>query len=282
MNARPSKAQAESIRAKLANLARSRGHPYDKLMTIFLLERAALRLVADEVLARHIIFKGGYVVLRVYNSPRYTTDLDALLRGLPPEEAMARIRMAVEANLGDAVWYVYEETVDLKTQGEYGGTRLVFRAGIGEQLTDLTRAQVIKLDFGIGDPVVPKPLTIVTKLTLGEGELSWQVYRVETILAEKLHALVTLGARNSRSKDVFDVNLLLPQAALEDLKSALTATFAFRGDPLPTSLADTIMANDRRLLRAGWQSALRAVSDAFREFDETYDLLVEQLRARGL
>lgn len=63
------KAQTASITAKLSALARAKAMPYDRLLTIFFIERAATRLVADPYLAEHLIFKGGYVNVRVYESP---------------------------------------------------------------------------------------------------------------------------------------------------------------------------------------------------------------------
>jgi hypothetical protein len=49
--------------------------------TVFLIERLVARLIADKKLSQNLVFKGGFVGLRVYDSPRYTIDLDALLIG---------------------------------------------------------------------------------------------------------------------------------------------------------------------------------------------------------
>jgi hypothetical protein len=48
--------------------------------------------------------------------------------------------------------------VDLTTQGEYGGIRHIYRAGIVEILKNLKKAQVVHFDLGIGAPVTPGPL----------------------------------------------------------------------------------------------------------------------------
>ena len=71
--------QAKSITAKLSKISRTTGINYQSISTTFLLERLLARLVADKKLAKSLVFKGGYVGLRVYNSNRYTIDLDALL-----------------------------------------------------------------------------------------------------------------------------------------------------------------------------------------------------------
>ena len=53
--------------------------------------------------------------------------------------------------MNDGVWFRFEGQIDLATQGEYGGIRHSYRAGIGEVLKNLKKAQVINFDLGIGD-----------------------------------------------------------------------------------------------------------------------------------
>jgi hypothetical protein len=119
-----SKAQLQSIQAKLKKVATQRGSTYQEMLTLFLLERAAVRLLSDVNLQNNLIFKGGYVGVRVYNSPRYTTDLDAVVRGMDPKDAISRIKTAMDVDTGDGTWFQYEGTEDLKTQGDYGGIGL--------------------------------------------------------------------------------------------------------------------------------------------------------------
>ena len=113
-----SKAQIQSIQAKLNNLAKQRGSTLQQMLTLFLLERTAVRLLADPRLQKNIIFKGGYVGVRVYNSQRYTTDLDAVVRGMDPNDAISRIKSAMDVDPGDGAWFRFEGTEDLKTQGD--------------------------------------------------------------------------------------------------------------------------------------------------------------------
>ena len=73
------KVKGSSIRQKLIDLSKKLRVPYQNVETAFLLERLVARFVSDKSLDRHLVFKGGFVGLRVYNSHRYTVDLDALL-----------------------------------------------------------------------------------------------------------------------------------------------------------------------------------------------------------
>jgi hypothetical protein len=146
---------AKSIAAKLSSIAQSKGLPYQLISTTFLLERLLARLILDSRLAKSLVFKGGYVGLRVYDSPRYTIDLDALLLKADLNETLKRTIAAAQKDISDGTWLLFESQADSKTQGEYGGVRQVFRAGLGEPLKDVRRAQTINFDLGIGDPVTP-------------------------------------------------------------------------------------------------------------------------------
>jgi hypothetical protein len=188
------KDQARSITAKLSQLSKDLGVAYPKIFTEFILERLAYRLISHSDLRGKLVFKGGYVSLRVYESPRYTIDLDALLRRGRLDSIASVVRLAAEEEGTDGVWFRLEKTVDLQTQGEYGGLRIVMRAGLGEIPKNLKKAQIVHLDIGKGDPVVPGPVEVETPFILGGGSLSWRVYPVETTVAEKLHALVVRGS----------------------------------------------------------------------------------------
>ncbi len=156
-----------------------------------------------------------------------------------------------------------------------------FRAGLGAPPEDKRRAQIINLDIGTGDPITRGAQDEKTPTTLGVGELSWRVYPIETIVAEKLHPLVNLGAENSRSKDIFDLAFYLPNAKSGLLKQAIARTFAHRGDEVPNSIASEIETMDRSLLRRGWRSATGAIRPA-PDFDDTIKLVIEWLRRHAV
>ena len=145
---------------------------YQYIATSFLLERLVARIVSDSNLYKCIIFKGGYVALRIYESNRYTIDLDALLSKPHLRETLKQTKEAAEKDIGDAVWFRFEKEIDLKIQGEYGGIHQVFRAGIGEMPKDIKRSQIIHFDLGTDDPIVPQPVTVNMPELIGGKELS--------------------------------------------------------------------------------------------------------------
>lgn len=174
------------------------------------------------------------------------------------------------------MWFRFQELVDLKIQSEYGGIRLIFRCGVGEPPENLRRAQLVHLDLGTGDPVTPKESRYETPFLLSEGNLSWRVYPVETISAEKLHCLLTRGSDNSRAKDVFDLNLFLPQCNPDILNRAIMETFSHRGATVPDVIADSIRGIGTDLMKLGWKSAVAGI-DGAADFDTVFGQLIETL-----
>lgn len=79
--------------------------------------------------------------------------------------------------------------------------------------------------------------------------------------AEKLHALVLLGARNSRMKDYFDLYAIVREAAIDaaTLSRAAAATFEKRRTALPDEVPMGLSARPRSASgrhssrRTGWK-----------------------------
>ncbi|MEI8026078.1 MAG: nucleotidyl transferase AbiEii/AbiGii toxin family protein [Pseudomonadota bacterium] len=271
------KSKSDSVRKKLSNLALKLDVPYRNMETAFLIERLMARLVADRKLKAKLVFKGGFVGLRVYDSPRYTIDLDALLVEANIDSTLELTKQRAEADIGDSVWFRFESQISLVTQGQYGGIRQVYRAGIGGILTDIKRAQIVHFDLGIGDPITPGPQEAETPSLFPSNEkISWSVYPVETIIAEKLHALLSHGDANSRSKDVHDLSVFLPRADAKTLGTALKRCFEFRETELPEKISVEIANINTQRLEQGWANSVSTVAKA-PEFRAAFDAIVENM-----
>jgi predicted nucleotidyltransferase component of viral defense system len=271
------KAKGESVRQKLTIISKNLEAKYRDVETVFLIERLVARLIANKKLADRLVFKGGFVGLKVYESPRYTVDLDALLLKSNIEQTLEQVRKQAEYDLDDGVWFRFETQVDLATQGEYGGIRHVYRAGIGEVLKNIKKAQIINFDLGIGDPITPGPQKVEVNTLIGQESMSWSVYPIETICAEKLHALISHGDQNSRSKDVHDLAVFLPKADPKTLKKAIKNCFEFRETEVPNSFLDEVKKLNTSRLQKGWVSAVASVPSA-RSFEEAFKALAKELK----
>lgn len=273
------KSKGESVRVKLIALANKLGVPHRNLETVFLIERLVARLVSDKKLSKHLVFKGGFVALRVYGSPRYTIDLDALLVKSDFDSTLELAKQRAESDADDGVWFRFENQVDLATQGEYGGVRQVYRAGVGEVLSNIQKAQIVHFDMGIGDPITPGPQKAETSSYFPQNEdISWSVYPIETIIAEKLHALISHGDGNSRSKDVHDLAVFLPKSDAMILGEALKRSFEFRGTELPRNFSKTIADINTTRLEQGWANAVASIPNAS-SFKESFAAVIQSMTA---
>ncbi|MEZ4744370.1 MAG: nucleotidyl transferase AbiEii/AbiGii toxin family protein [Bdellovibrionota bacterium] len=243
--------QVQSLRDRLKNIAKLEGKPIASVVTDFLIERMVCRLTSNSILATHIVFKGGYVGIRCYQSPRYTVDLDVIAHKRDEEEVIELAKLSMKEPMDDLVWFQLEKEIDLTTQGNYGGTCLQYRAGIGKKPDDTRRSQILKVDIGVGDPVTPGPVKSFLECKVEGGVAAWQVYPIETIVAEKIHCLIARGASNSRSKDIFDLAFYCPKCEPHTLRKALIATFSHRGDDLPQDLYETIRVLETDVLQRG-------------------------------
>lgn len=276
------KSKGESVRQKLTTLSKKMEVDYKDLETLFMIERLVARLTTDKKLTGRLVFKGGFVGIKIYESPRYTVDLDALLVKADIEGTLKLVKENAEKDLNDGVWFRFEDQIDLATQGEYGGIRHSYRAGIGEVLKNLKKAQVVNFDLGIGDPITPGPQQKQTpSLLTGNDEISWSVYPIETICAEKLHALVSHGDENSRSKDVHDLAVFLPKVDGPTLKQALKNCFDFRSTDLPKSFHIEIKKLNTDRLERGWASATDSIPNvmSFKTAFEKVVKLIGELEA---
>lgn len=104
-------------------------------------------------------------------------------------------------------------------------------------------------------------------------DISWTVYPIETIIAEKLHALIAHGDANSRSKDVYDLIIFLPKADPELLKKAIINCFKYRETNLPSNFANTLKSLETTRLERGWAAALASVPNA-PKFKESFKNLI--------
>ena len=77
----------------------------------------------------------------------------------------------------------------------------------------------LQVDIGVDDPINPPPTRLAYPTLLDQPQPVVWVYPRETLIAEKFAAMVVLGRRNSRIKDVWDI-------------AALATDFAFDGPGL--------------------------------------------------
>jgi predicted nucleotidyltransferase component of viral defense system len=247
-----------SVRQRLLNLARARGQPLELLLTRYALERLLHRLSLSPHRDRFVL-KGALLLTTWFDEPhRATRDLDLLGFGDPSDDALMSVfREVMTITIDDGMTF---DTAKLKIQpiredAEYGGSRLITTA-------TLSGARIpIVVDVGFGDAIEPGAEDIELPVLLDMPSPHLRAYPLETVIAEKLHAMAVLGLANSRMKDYYDVWMLTRAFSIDThrLRRAVDATFERRRTPVPTSipegLSDAFAADADK--QAQWQAFAR-------------------------
>jgi hypothetical protein len=277
MTEREPKDLAASVRQRLLNWSRREQLDFQNVLTRYGIERLLYRLSRSPYRDRFVL-KGAMLFVAWEGwSPRPTRDVDLLGRGEASPDARRGIfgaicRLEVEPD-GLAFHPETIEVDSIREDQEYGGQRVHLRASLGQARIEL------QVDVGYGDAVLPAPARITFPVMLDLPAPSVLAYSRETVVAEKYHALVSLGLANSQMKDFHDLWSLARQFSFEGaaLTSAIRATFERRQTPLlpEPPLALTAAFYDDPAKLAMWRAFLNRnrLPDSERELGQVAKLL---------
>ncbi|MCC7492040.1 MAG: nucleotidyl transferase AbiEii/AbiGii toxin family protein [Fimbriimonadaceae bacterium] len=249
---------AASVKARLRNRMRETGESLDHLLTRFAIERLLYRLSRSPH-AESFILKGATLFRLWQESPhRPTRDLDLLGCGADEAERIQRIfadLCAVEVAPDGLDFRPESVSVEPIREGSlYHGQRVKLVA-----LLERTRVD-LQVDIGFGDAVTPPPEMVDFPVLLDFPAPRLRAYRRETVVAEKLHALVEHGLASGRVKDLVDLWELARRCAFDGqvLAQTVATTFARRGSELPEEpVALTAVFSDSPLQQQLWTAFLR-------------------------
>jgi len=243
---------AASVLARLLARARETGDDYQTLVTRYVTERFLYRLGLSRFRDRFVL--KGAVLFRVWSPQPYraTRDLDLLHRGDGNPDAIRSeiaeiLSMEVEP---DGVVFdpgsIRIETI--RPEDEYAGLRATIRVRCG------TYRSTLQVDIGVADAVWPPPSAGPVLCLLGMPEPSVLAYSRDSVVAEKLEAIIVLGDRNSRIKDFFDLEHLAENFAFD--RPTLTEAVRRTLERRKTILTDEVPFG---LTEAYWDTPGRAV-----------------------
>jgi predicted nucleotidyltransferase component of viral defense system len=226
--------KAASVHQKLLNRARAEGEDFQALLLRYVLERFLYRLSRSPHRDRFVVKGAMLFVLWEGNLHRMTRDLDLLGFGATTSiiEVEQAIREIVATEVEDDGVVIAADTVRgglIREEQAYEGVRVTADAQVGN-----ARVRV-KVDIGFGDVITPEAEEVAFPTLLGDPSPVLRAYPKETVVAEKLQAMVVLGILNSRMKDFYDLWHLARSYAFDDqtLTDAVIATFARRGATFP-------------------------------------------------
>lgn len=227
---------AASVKQRLLNLCAKSGDDFQQTLTRYAVERLLLRLSKS---AHHdsFVLKGAMLfALWTGELHRPTRDLDLLGYGEESRERLERIfaELCQVDVPDDGLEFLKSSiTVDAIREGqEYGGQRIKVTAKLGQARI------IVQVDVGFGDAITPVAETVDFPTLLGMESPRLRAYPKETVVAEKLEAIVQLGSANTRMKDFYDLLIISRTFTFEGdlLRMAFSNTFSRRGTTLPADI----------------------------------------------
>ncbi len=230
-------------------------------------ERFLYRLAQSDFKDRYIL-KGG-ALFQVWSGQmhRSTRDIDFLGTGNPEETASIFKSLCHASDEDPVIFDPNSVSVSpIKVGQKYPGIRIKLNGFLGKAKIPLL------FDVGFGDVITPKPQLSSFPVLLDHAPPILFTYPVETVIAEKLHAIVVLNMLNSRMKDFFDIWYASSHFDFEGdlLLEAVQATFQRRDTPppseLPEGLSEHFIAHPNRVPQ--WRAFIQTCQDRTLGFRE--------------
>lgn len=224
------KNHGKSIRARLLNVAKQEEVFYQTILIRYFQERLLYRISRTRY-RENFYLKGGALMYAYERfAARPTLDIDFLGTHISNDGeriAEAFREICAVGCKEDGVLFAGDKIVsqNITEFKDYHGVRLSI------PVTMDTIAQVLTMDVGFGDVVTPHPVSLDYPLLLeGLPEASILAYSTETVIAEKMHAIIDLADQSSRMKDYYDIHHLLTSFRYDTaiLQDAINRTFKNR------------------------------------------------------
>ena len=251
---------AASVLARLKNKAAESGRSYQLCLQLFCQEEFLRRLEKSQY-TENLVLKGGLFIYSVTDfDSRVTVDVDFLLRNVPntPERLQTVIETIISTPTNnDFVNFEIKDIAPIAVAKKYAGIGVSLVARIKNTKTPFS------IDFGVGDVIVPKQQKrrIPTQLDNFTAP-TVNTYSLETTIAEKIDAILSLMEFSSRMKDYYDIYYLANKFDFDGkvLSEALKKTFDNRGHRFTVEQFEQVMGfDDDAAMQKKWKAFVRKI-----------------------
>lgn len=251
---------AASVLARLKNKAAESGRSYQLCLQLFCQEEFLRRLEKSKY-AENLVLKGGLFIYSLTDfDSRVTVDVDFLLRQIPntPEQLKSVLEEIIATPPGnDFITFEIKDIAPIAVAKKYAGIGASVVARIKNTKTPFS------IDFGVGDVIVPKQekRKIPTQLSDFDAP-TVNTYSLETTIAEKIDAILSLMEFSSRMKDYYDIYYLANKFDFDGatLTKALKKTFENRGHSFTIEQFEQVMGFDRDgSMQKKWKAFVRKI-----------------------
>jgi predicted nucleotidyltransferase component of viral defense system len=270
---------SQSIRAALKDIADRENISFQVIITRYLHERLIYRLSVSEYV-KNFLLKGGtllYAFEGIHTRP--TMDIDMLAKHIDNDKENIRVIFQKVCQINypdDCVIFNANsiEVFDIAENDKYSGVRVLLDANFD------TVKQGLQIDIGFSDNVM-SPVELDFPVLIEELDNPHiMAYSIETVVAEKFHAMIALGTNNSRMKDFYDVFVLLKnnEIADENLQDAIKKTFSNRNTAYienPELFSELFYTNVNRQIM--WRAFLKKIKIENIDFKQVIEYITTKL-----
>ena len=271
---------ATSVLARLKNKAKDSGRSYQLCLQLFCQEEFLRRLEKSKY-AENLVLKGGLFIYSLTDfDSRVTVDVDFLLKKIPntPEQLTTVIEEIISTNTGnDFITFEIKDVAPIALAKKYAGIGVSIVAHIKNTRTPFS------IDFGVGDVIVPKQEKRKIPTQLDDFDApSVNTYSIETTIAEKIDAILSLMEFSSRMKDYYDIYYLANKFDFDGatLTEALEKTFENRLHTFTAEQFEQVMSFDNDdAMQKKWKAFVRKIetkTDDFGKVIETINLFLAE------
>jgi len=230
-----------SVYEKIKKASRAGGVETSVMLRRYVQERLLYRIAVSRF-SEDFCLKGG-ILLSAYNDGdllRPTEDID--LNGFAGDGDVQKLEAVLREILSGDLTVEDGVTFDLSSMRVLKDRTGIVPGGKVSINAMLHTAKVpLKVDVGFGNVITPdaRPMEIPTLLASDVPRPIIKSYPLETVIAEKLHAMVQFGFENTRVKDFFDILMLSRLREFEGqlIVDAIKKTFAHQDRVLPDEIA---------------------------------------------
>lgn len=269
-----------SVLARLKNKSAESGRSFQLCLQLFCQEEFLRRLEKSRY-ADNFVLKGGLFIYSLTGfDSRVTWDIDFLLKKIPnkPEQLRAVIEEIINTSTeNDFIKFEIVKVKPISVEKKYAGISASLIARIKNTRTSLG------IDFGVGDVIVPKQekRKIPTQLDNFDSP-SINTYSIETTIAEKLDAILSLMEFSSRMKDYYDIYYLANKFDFKGnlLTEAIRKTFCNREHDFTIERFDQVVGFvDNDDMQRKWKAFVRKINIKTEDFGVVMETITGFLRA---
>ncbi|MDR1605533.1 MAG: nucleotidyl transferase AbiEii/AbiGii toxin family protein [Streptococcaceae bacterium] len=272
---------ANSFKAKIKNIAKVKGVPPQQVQQNYLIEQI-LRKIASSDYKDSFIVKGGYLISNIIGIDKRTTmDLDVTLKGMALSEDKIRAIFdeVFKSSDGDGFYFEIDALQSIRRDDIYGGFELKIKAQFD------TLREVVFIDVTTGDKITPREIEFSIQSIFSEDDIKIFSYNLETVLAEKLEAIISRGEGSTRPRDRYDMftiwKLQKETVDLITLREALVNTVTKRGTMVELKnwqeqLASIYQSDYQRQLWRNYQRTFKYATEI--SFEASVDVVAAVLK----